>query len=473
MPLLAQGADETLAALLSLSRKVRGASDIQELSFIAVNESFQLRRYRQAALWLRTGRDLELVALSGLSEFDQSAPYVQWLKALGSSAELRSGPVQSLASSNFKGLVQEQWNEWWPAYACAIPLAPQRGFRGGLLVLSRDSEWSPAEKEVLTEWKEILQFAFAALASPSLLRRLFAPLAVHQGERFEAADITNGGYGPRLKRWLARRSPAQLLGMLAATLLFFPVRLTVLAEAELVPRNPSVVRAPIDGVVEKIFVQPNQRVGEGEALLAFDRLSLEAQVRVAERALAAAEAELRQAAQRALMQERQKEALAVAQGELEKRKAELAFLEDLSARSTITAPRDGVVLFGDPSEWVGRPVIVGERVMVIADPSDSEVQLWLGLGDAVPVAEGSEVTLYLDASPLSPLEAALTYLSYAPSERPGGNFAYRGRARLLTENRGQARVGLSGTAKLRGETVPFIYWIVRRPWAAARAWLGW
>ena len=42
--------------------------------------------------------------------------------------------------------------------------------------------------------------------------------------------------------------------------LVFPVRLTVLAPGELVAANPSVVRSPLDGVVERFHIKPNQSV---------------------------------------------------------------------------------------------------------------------------------------------------------------------------------------------------------------------
>src|SRR3569832_1833774 len=42
----------TLGGLLQLGRRARQASSSAELAFIAVNETFQLTPYRQAALWL-------------------------------------------------------------------------------------------------------------------------------------------------------------------------------------------------------------------------------------------------------------------------------------------------------------------------------------------------------------------------------------------------------------------------------------
>lgn len=450
-----------LATLLSLGARVRQATSPHALSFIAVNETYRLQPYRQAVLMRGPLGRRHVAALSGLAELESGSPYVHWLRSVSKSIDKGPDSLRTLVASDLDGEASEQWSEWWPSFACLIPLEPGGGFEGGLLILVKDEPWMPGELALLNEWRGILSHGFSALAKPTFLRLLRTPL--------EPSKQRPEGKVP----WLKRRTPLQIASLLGLVLLFLPVRLTVLAEAELVPSHPAVVRAPMDGVVEKVLVRPNQPVEEGTPLLAFDRLSLEGQLRVAERTLAAADAEFRQAAQRALIDERRKESLAAARGELEKRSAELAFLGELAERSTILAPQKGVVLFDDPTEWVGRPVILGERIMVIADPADSEVQFWLSLGDAIPLQEGSSLTLFLDADPLSPLTATLSYLSYTPVERPSGYFAYRGRAILEGAPKERARVGVTGTAKLAAGHVPLIYWVLRRPLAALRGWLGW
>lgn len=47
--------------------------------------------------------------------------------------------------------------------------------------------------------------------------------------------------------------------------------------------------------------------------------------------------------------------------------------------------RDGIALFDDPTEWIGKPVTTGERIMRVAAPEDVEVEAWLPVGDAVPL----------------------------------------------------------------------------------------
>ncbi len=78
--------------------------------------------------------------------------------------------------------------------------------------------------------------------------------------------------------------------------------------------------------------------------------------------------------------------------------------------------------------------------------------------------------LYLSSSPLDPVSARVRFVSYEALRRPDGAFAYRVRAGL--DSPSEQRVGLKGTARLSGERVPFVYWMLRRPLAAAREFLG-
>ena len=131
----------------------------------------------------------------------------------------------------------------------------------------------------------------------------------------------------------------------------------------------------------------------------------------------------------------------------------------------------GLVLMDDPSEWIGRPVSVGERILRIATLDDVEVEAWVSVADAIRLAPGDAVSLYLGASPLSPVSATLRYMAHDAVQRPDGTFAYRVRATL--DGKTSHRVGLKGTAKLHGGWVPMAYWVLRRPWATVRAYLGW
>jgi multidrug resistance efflux pump len=223
-------------------------------------------------------------------------------------------------------------------------------------------------------------------------------------------------------------------------------------------------------VIDAFHVQPNQDVTEGQALFGFDEALIRSRLRVAQQSLATAQAEYRQTAQQSLVDARVRPQLAALTGRIEEREAETAFLREQLQRSRVAAPQAGIALFDDPTQWIGKPVVVGERILRIAAPQDVEVEAWLPVGDAVKLEPGTPVQLFLNARPLEPVSATLRFMAHEAVQRPDGSHAYRLRA-SLTAPAGH-RVGLKGTARLEGETVPLIYWVVRRPLATVRAWIG-
>ena len=224
-------------------------------------------------------------------------------------------------------------------------------------------------------------------------------------------------------------------------------------------------------MIDTFHIQPNQKVVKGQPLFGFDEALIQSRLDVSRQALATAEAEYRQTAQQALTDPKSKAQLVILTGRIEEKRAEAGFLADQLGRARVLAPQDGITLFDDPSEWIGRPVTVGERIMRIATPADVEVEAWVPLADAIPLAEQASVSLYLNASPLSPIDAKVRYYAHDAVERPDGNHAYRLRARLHSPT--DHRVGLKGTARIQGRWVPLAYWVLRRPLAAIRTAIGW
>ena len=109
--------------------------------------------------------------------------------------------------------------------------------------------------------------------------------------------------------------------------------------------------------------------------------------------------------------------------------------------------------------------------MVVATEGDVEIEAWLPVGDAIALPDGASVTLYLNASPLRPVDGKLRYVGHEAQQRPDGSYAYRVRARL-TDTWDVPRVGLRGTAKVSGQFVPLAYWVLRKPIGHVRQLLG-
>lgn len=440
--------------LQDLARKARHAESDRELGFLLVNDSLALAPYRQAALWLA---EEGVWSLSGVVQVDANVPYAQWLDAVAHHLQALGGAgLRPFTASDLPADLAAQWHQWWPEHALwlgsEVPGIPGAG------LLVRDAPWTPEELAVLQEWADIWWHAFAALHRPRITRL--------RGWRDRLSQVFTAQPG---QVWWRQRRVQLALAVLVV--FFFPVRLTVLAPGELVPAHPLVIRAPLDGVIDVFHVQPNQQVQGEQPLFSFDEIVIQSRLDVAQQALATAETDYRQTSQLALSDAKSRTQLGLLAGKAEERRAEIDALQEQLMRARVLAPQAGVVLMDDPSEWIGKPVATGERILRIATLDDVEVEAWVPVADAIRLTPGDGVTLYLSASPLSPVSATLRYMAHEAVQRPDGTFAYRVRATL--EGKTSHRVGLKGTAKLHGSWVPLSYWVLRRPWATVRSYLGW
>lgn len=447
---------DTLATLLDLGRRARQIRQARELGFLLVNDTHAFAQYRQAVLWLA---DEGVYALSGVVQPEANAPYMLWVQTLCKQLVSQGGePARTLVAHDVSPELSEQWADWWPAHALwlAFSRADGGGIAGGLLLI-RDEPWSTSEMALIFEWVQTWHHAFQVLHQP----RLSSWHAIKSRVR----DMFSFKEG---QRWW--RQPVYVWGTALTLLLLMPVRLSVLAPGELVPANPVSVRAPLEGVLDTFHVQPNQQVSKGQLLFGFDEKLIQSRIDVAVQALATAETDYRQTTQQALTDVRYRPQLATLMGKIDEKRGEVNYLQYQLTRARVLAPQAGVVQFDDPSEWIGRPVAVGERIMRIAVPADTEVEAWLPLSDAIRLEKDAQIKLYLNASPLDPVEARMRYSAFDAVQRPDGIYAYRVRATLVEPT--THRVGLKGTAKLYGNWVPFGYWILRRPLALLRATVG-
>lgn len=439
--------------LLELGHRARAARSSAELRFLLVNDSCLLVPYRQACLWL----DKEgVTALSGVVETDRNTPYAQWLHGVGQF--LQAQPfvqVRRIEPAQLPPELASSWSEWLGPYAVWVPLLQdgQKPAPKGGLLLSGAQAIEEQRFPLLAEWSHIWFHAYSALQAgqPRFWRK-------------PAASRVSA------KSWWQKKSIWILGGLFVFGAV--PVHMSVLAPGELVAAQPVVLRAPLDGVIDQIHVQPNQMVRKGERLFGLDEAQISSRLEVARQALLTAEAEYRQSAQLALGDARSKAQLAALVGRIGEKRAEVQYLSDQRDRSRVLAPEDGMVLFDSPTEWLGKPVQTGERVMRIARPDEVEIEAWVPIGDAIPLAQGATVKLYLAANPMAGLEGKLRYMAYDANARPDGSYAYRVRASMSLAKE-EARIGLKGTAKLQGDWVPLAYWVLRKPWAVLRQFIAW
>ena len=441
-------APNPLAALLHLEARARAARDLASLDFVIANETWQLAPYRQAAVFRRDALDRPaLVAVSGLAVLEGDSPFTLWMTRLAAYAWKAIPEARAFTWRDLPAEFAEGWTEWLPEYALFVPLSGPDGERIGAVVYGRDEPWIQSA---------IQQFG-----------------RLHEAYGYSQWALMRGeSIGSRLRAGLRRSSWLLKLALVAALLaLLIPVRMSVLAPAEVIALEAQVVAAPMDGVVEAFQVRPNQEVRKDQALFTLERTTLASRREVAQKALEVARTDALLSAQKAFQDDESRAELAVRQGRVREREAELAYIEAQLGRVEVRAPAAGVAVFGDPNDWVGKPVQTGERIVLLADPAGAGVLIWLPVADAINLEPGAEIRLFLHVAPLQPLTASLTQTSYQATPSPDGIAAYRIRGRFQGDA-GIARIGLKGTAKVYGERWPLAYLMFRRPLATLREWTG-
>jgi len=437
---------QLLLAIAALRDRALAADSLNALAFSIANDPYALLQYHQALVFQQQGQHLELLCVSGLGRPTEDSPYLVWLQRAVRwvAAQLEDDKPRWLARDAVSppADIEEDWAEWWPTGLWCIPLHDREGQRLGLVVLLLDQPPAPALEPLFDGLWRTWAHCWAGFARQR-----------------------------RLTRW--RPSKRQLLLALAIglALLLVPVRQTALAPAEIVSREAMIISSPIDGVIERMQVRPNQPVDKDTLLFSLDETTLRSRAEVLGKELAVADAELAAASQRAFDNPQSKSELTLLNGRVQQRRAELAAVRAQLQRTQVRSPRAGVAVYSDPNDWLGKPVSTGERILLVAEPRQPAMLIQLPVADAIALEPGAEVTLFLTAYPLTPLKGKVLETSYQARANEEGVVAYR----LLASIDGQpehARLGLHGTARLYGERVVLGYYLLRRPFAALRAWSG-
>jgi multidrug resistance efflux pump len=426
-------------ALLEFERRIQSANSNREVAFRAVNDSSQVLRFDQAILWRVDVFSRPLIAAaSGLADVSVDSPYQQWLIELvkGITPD-RFELTQEMSTEELPEAVLADGADWAPAHLLHCPLRGPTGVALGGILFFRAQPFSEAER-ASAEW---------------VARSVGYGLWAWRSGRHWA------------KRWLKsaivwRRAGIAAVAMALAA--FIPVRLSALAPAEITPLRPIPITSSLDAVVREITVQPNEIVKAEQVLAELDDTSLRNRLELATKALEVSRADLQRATFKSFSDEASRLELQVLNARMQEKAAEAAYLTELLAKSKLIAPQGGVAIFTSQDEWRGRPVQVGERVMMIADPSLINVTVYLPPEDAIDLEPGGEVELMLHVDPLSTLKAKIERASYEATPQADGNLAYVIRAQLLP-GQGLPRIGLRGTAKVYSTRVTLGYYLLRKP----------
>lgn len=435
-----------MADLLILQQRLRQLQNLPELFSFLVNDTRMLLSYRTAAVFSEN----KLTAVSGLPEPVGTSSFTHWMESFARQRmKVTDYKISELSIADVEPDVAAEWRNFLPNQLLWVPLISPDFEIVGVLILARDQAWKSQELRVLSNWAGAAGHAVEALQ-------------LKRNTRWRSViNFKNRGL------WLS-----SLVAFLVVMVI--PVRVSVIVPSEIVPDEPYIIRAPIDGVIGEVFISPNALVEEGQTLLVLDDSSLRARLDVAAQELEVAKAEHLRAEQASIADRNASAQIYMLNARIEQREAEVQYVKELMDRIDVRADSSGIAIIDDITELEGRPVALGEKMLTIADPQKVELEAWLPVDDSLPLAVGAEVKMYLNIAPNRPITARLRHTDYQAQVSPDGILAFRVRADFLDsqERSEELRIGLRGSARVYGERVPIYYYLFRRPLALLRQFLG-
>lgn len=436
----------SLQQLLKVERDARLAATLDELWFVIANESRRVFQARQIFVLEPASAGCVMRVVSSLSRVDRDSPTIRWLERVsGNAAQALAG--KTLAEFHVSALAAGRDEQAALFPFPEIMLCALRSRRGDVMayvMAVRENSFGEAERAAAERLAESFSHAAEAL-----------------------------GATRRRSGRLTRRRLAMAVGSLAvAALAFIPVPMTVLAPAEIVAQNAFIVTAPIEGTIGDISVEAGQTVKAGDILARLVDIAQRNQLDIAEQEVAVAEAKWRQISLAAFNDPASRRELSVVTSERILKQAERDYSRDLLARTVIRAERDGVAIYADKRELIGRPVQTGQRLMEVADPARIRIRAQVPLDDAMALQAGGRLRFFPDADPLNPAEATVIETGHQARPTENGSFAFRVDADMPAASAERLRIGHRGTAQIFGETVSLGFYLLRRPISAFRQKFG-
>ena len=440
-----------ISAFIELQIEARKCATLDALKFAMTNSVQRLARFQTSFLveWGGVGR-WKVSRASNVSDVDPNSPSIRALADWISTAEIdsqlrRADPFQCDLSLD-RDEKDEKQRPTLQGNALVLPIKARDGSVLAVLILIRSYTWQAQHMALLL------------------------PLAEAYGHAWEALGGGRASKHSQTRRFVSKRHMAFAAGIIIAGVAFVPVPMSVLAPSEVIAVRPTIVAAPMDGVISDVLVPPGTWVGRGTPVLKFVDVKVRNEFDVALRQVAVAEARYFRNIQSATATQRDQQELATSKAELEVSKATLEYAKALLARTELRAERDGLLIYTSRADWVGKPVVTGDRIMEIADPNEIEIRIDLPVSDALVLSEGNKVALFLDGDPLRSVFGRIQRTSYRPQLSTEQQLVYRVSATF--DDKVARRIGLRGVARVSGETVGLWLFLLRRPLSMLRQRVG-
>ena len=446
-----QATIRALSVAQKLTTKAIEAENVDNLIFIILNDTYHVLPYDRAILFTREENRIRELGVSGQSTYKADNELVTRMKTLVKNLK---DPATSrvLSAEDVEGS-QEDWNYLQTIRATTvfwIPFQLKDGSHMGLWL----EKWGDPNA---TQYFE---------QNAKLLTELVIPGYVAAWNRI--------GWGFSWHKLLGKVTLPRVsvvLGVLLLLTLMIRLPLRVVAPCEVVALDPYVIAAPLEGIIEKVVVEPGEQVSKDQILYEYDKRIPEQEYKVAQKEVEVIQSELNRIFASGLKDESQLYNLATLNVKLKKSELDLAFAKSRLELLMGKAEEAGVVSLDNPDDWSGKPVQVGEKIMILSNPEKTKLRIWIPEKDNLAFDKELPIKIFLNPTPEESFTATLLFISQEIRISTNQIPSFIAEAEW-TEQSPDIKLGLKGSAILYGERVSLLYYFLRKPIIAFRAFVG-
>lgn len=437
---------QPFAVVNSLLIKALEAPNRQALQFIIANDTHKLIKYDRAILWEISQNKAHILTVSGQASLAPATEFYKKLNDLPNHIVDPSFP-QLLSVDSFKDN-KDVWTEYQRTHTASIlwlPIYSKKELCLGLWL----EKWNVSQEEPLSQ------------QTTALLSQYLLPGYGAIWGKFKLKSKLKSLLHPKRGAWLAA------LGVISVALFLIHIPLRIVAPCEIVPKDPVVITAPLLGTIDQIVVKPGAQVHMGDILFTYDRRLHVQELKVAQNEVAITDAALNRALELGLHDQASLDDVAILKLKLEKDKINLDLARNNVEQLDVKSPNNGAVIISDPDQWPGKPVHIGEKVMMIADLSKTKIKMWIPENDNVDINPTEQIKIFLNVYPEKQWTAKLQYIASEVTLSDAQVPSFVAEADWEKPN-GDVKAGLKGTAVLYGPKVSLFYYIFRKPWIIFR-----
>lgn len=443
-----------VSKLIQLEFNLKNCENDSELFYSIVNQTIEIINYEQAVLvGLDYSSKLKVEAISNVVSVDSTSPFVQYILDLSNKLKnlYSNDEIKLVNQTELSKDIKEQIKEFSPSNIVWIPL---KTIKNNIevefyLILFRNDFFEQKDLEILNYLATSYKYFLFANRKDSFRTKL------------RSLKINN--------KYLKYSLIAIFLAM------FLPIKMSVIAPCEIQAKDPFVVTSPIDGSIDEIKVNSNEFVQKDKLIVKIKDVDLINTYEIAKKKLDTVQAELHSMKQAGFYDIDKKSQISRLESEVALKEAELNYSKSLLDKTDIYSQTQGIAVVDNPNEWKGKPVITGEKILLIANPNEVEIKIMLSVKDALFLKESAEVKIFLDNKIFETWDAKISEIFYKPQVTPENIVSYKIIADFndLKQNEEIPKIGLRGTAKIYSQNVTLFFYLFRKPITSLRQLIAW